>query len=326
MLNIAHPRVESMRDNVQIQKFLLKSLAFALINSLILLALLLYFSGKNRDIHLDVASSESNLLVTGDNQHYDIAILGTSRGRVFSRDDNHRLVEGILNKKVVNLSKGGGGGLMPAKLHLSHFYHRGNTVKQIVYLIDPWIFYSPINNDQNNFFLRDEPFELAVLWQLITDKYPMKTILSYLQKIAVKDWQKISKYAGENLTKGTLNHIDADKINKARTYYEGRYVEGGFARYSQFVDTINRLAEQNNSKITYIILPLLIDNFPGIERVEQKLSAVAESKKHVDVLNLSNAMQSQEYYYDHMHFNTQGISYFTRKYLSQLTTTQMDTP
>lgn len=136
---------------MQILTFLKKAAAFAIINTIILVATLVYFSGKNRNIHLNIANTESNLLSMGENQHYDFAILGTSRGRVFSRDDNHEHVEKLLNKSFINLAKGGGGGLMPAKLHLSHFYSRGNTVDQIFYLIDPWIFYSPINNEKNNF-------------------------------------------------------------------------------------------------------------------------------------------------------------------------------
>ncbi|BHH84746.1 hypothetical protein [Desulforhopalus sp. 52FAK] len=304
---------------MQIQRFILKSMAFALINSIILLALLLYFSGENRNTHLDIAESESNLLVTGENQHYDVALLGTSRGRVFSRDTNHQRVEELLNKKVVNLSKGGGGGLMPAKLHLSHFFHRGNSVDQIFYLVDPWVFYSPINNDRNNFFLRDEPFELAIFWQLLVDKYPLKTILAYLQKIAVNDWAEISRYAGAGLTEGTLHHIDSEKIDKARIYYAGRYDPNGFEKYSQFVDTINGMAEEQGATITYIILPLLIENFPGIDRVAEKLQIVAHKNSHVSFLNLSTKMQSPTYYYDHMHFNTRGIDYFTSTFLLPIT-------
>jgi hypothetical protein len=203
---------------------------------------------------------------------------------------------------------------MPAKVHLTHFYRRGNTVDQIFYLVDPWVFYSPINNEKNNFFLRDEPFEISILWQLLLDRYPLDTILSYIQKIGVKDWNTISRYAGPGLTKGELKKIDTEKIKKARVYYKGRYDDDGFKRYSQFADKINEIAKENNSKITYIMLPLLISDFPGIETVHLKLEQAAEKNNHVSYVNLSNQMQSPIYFYDHMHFNTKGILFFASQF------------
>ena len=313
-------------SNMQIQRFLKKAIAFAVINIVILLALLFYFSGQNRSIQLESKNTESNLLSIGENQHYDIGILGTSRGRVFSRDDNHLRVEQLLGKRLVNLSKGGGGGLMPAKLHLSHFYSRGNAVDHIFYLVDPWVFYSPINNEKNNFFLRDEPFEISILWQLIVDRYPLATILSYLQMIAEKDWKTISRYEGAGLTKGTLKEIDSIKIDKARAYYKSRYGKNSFDRYSRFVDIINNTAKKHNSAVTYIILPLLIPDFPGIDDVAKKLKAAAAANSHVTLVNFSNKMQSAEYYYDHMHFNEKGVTFFTEQVLAPLLNVTLPLP
>lgn len=312
--------------NMQIQRFLQKAVAFVVINSVILLALLLYFSGKNRSIRLDIKETESNLLSIGENQHYDIGILGTSRGRVFSRDDNHLRVEDLLGKRLVNLAKGGGGGLMPAKLHLSHFYSRGNSVDHIFYLVDPWVFYSPINNEKNNFFLRDEPFEISIFWQLIVDRYPLATILSYLQMIAEDDWETLSGYEGAGLTKGTLKEIDREKIDTARTYYKSRYGKNSFQKYSKFVDIINSSAKENNSAITYIILPLLISDFPGIGDVAKKLQAAADANSHVTFVNFSDKMQSPGYYYDHMHFNEKGVTFFTEQVLAPLLGVNLPSP
>ena len=301
---------------MQIRKFFQKAAAFTIINTIICLAALFTFSGKNRNIQLEIANTESNLLTMGENHHYDFAILGTSRGRVFSRDDNHQRVEKILGKHFINLSKGGGGGLMPAKLHLAHFYSRNNSVDQIFYLVDPWIFYSPINNEKNTFFLRDEPFEISILWQLLLDRYPLDTILTYIQKIAEHDWDSISRYAGPGLTQGSLKKINTEKINTARSYYAGRYEQNSFYRYSQFVDTINAIAQEGGSKITYIMLPLLISHFPGIDAVDLKLQEAAENNNNVTYVNFSNEMQSPGYFYDHMHFNTTGITFFSSQVLA----------
>lgn len=303
---------------MQARTFLFKVAIFGLLNTAILLSVLMFFSGRNRDIQLAIADTESNLLVISENQHYDVALLGTSRGRVFSRDGNHQLVETLLGKRLINLAKGGGGGLMPAKLHLSYFYSRGNSVDHIFYLVDPWVFFSAINNENNTFFLRDEPFELSILWQLLIDHYPLDRVFSYLQMIAVNDWQAISHYAGPGLTDGTLKKIEGHKLKKAREYYLQRYGKDSFARYSQYVDKIDELAAENGSKITYIMLPLLIVDFPGIAEVDRKLRDAAAGNYHVTYYNMATDMQNRLFFYDHMHFNKKGIRVFTEQVIAPI--------
>lgn len=297
---------------MQATRLIHKLLIFTVLNGFLMGAVLWFFSGQNRHIHLDNSETESNLLVIRDDEHFDVALLGTSRGRVFSRDDNHRLIEEIIDRNVINLSKGGGGGLMPAELHLSFFYHRGNQADHIVYLVDPWVFFSPINNEDNDFFLRNEPFELYVLWKLIRQGYPANRISSYLQEIAEKDWPSISKYAAPGLTERTLKTIDEKKLDKARQHYRSKFIENGFEKYSRFVDAINTLVKRNNGRITYVMLPMLIPDFPGMARVDRKLKAAARQNGHVAYYNCSDRMKDRQYFYDHMHFNKTGIAYFAR--------------
>jgi hypothetical protein len=181
--------------------------------------------------------------------------------------------------------------------------------------VDPWVFFSAINNEENDFFLRDEPFELSILWKLIADRYPPDRISSYLQMIAVDDWAGISRYACPGLTEGTLKKIYSAKLEKARQHYLECYGDAGFERYSPFVDRINALAEKHGSRITYVMLPLLIPDFPGLAQVDRKLRAAADRSPRVAYYNLAAAMQDRRFYYDHMHFNTTGIAWFAKNVL-----------
>ncbi len=308
--------------DIQSKKFILKVVVFSLLNLAMMITLLLFFSGRNRDIRLNNWETESNLLVTGQNEHYDLAILGTSRGRVFSRDSNHITMENILGKRVINLSKGGGGGLMPAKVHLAHFYRRGNRADHVIYFIDPWIFFCPINNENNTFFLRDEPFEISILSDLVLNRFPSERIISYLQMIAVDDWKIISRYAAPGLDKLTLKAIDPVKLEDARKHYLELYDYDKFERYCSFISDINRLAKEYNSRITYITLPILMEDFPGAREVDEKLKQIVKlndrdttSKEIVGYYNLIDKMHDREFFYDHMHFNNKGVAYFTKTYL-----------
>lgn len=302
---------------MQPKQFIFKLAIFSFLNLAIMLSLLFFFSGRNRDIRLKNWETESNLLVTGKNEHYDIAILGTSRGRVFSRDSNHLTIEQILGKKVINLSKGGGGGVMPAMIHLAHFFRRGNSVDQIIYFIDPWIFFCPINNENNTFFLRDEPFEIAILKDLVINRFPSQRIISYLQMIAVDDWQSIGRYAAPGLDKLTLKAIDPLKLQEAKNHYLGLYDYDRFNHYIKFVSDINILARENKSRITYITLPILMKDFPGAKEVDKKLKEISK-KEGVGYYNFIDKMQDRHFFYDHMHFNNKGVAYFTKNYLEPI--------
>ena len=306
---------------MQARLLIKKCVLFLLLNIGILGGVLWIFSGAHRDLYMGNGETESNLLVMGGDHtpaRYGITLLGTSRGRVFSRDNNHRLMEEILGQKVINLSKGGGGGLMPAELHLAYFFHRGNRADHVVYLVDPWVFFSPVNNEENDFFLRDEPFELFILWKLIADGYPANRISSYLQMIAVRDWREISTYAAPGLTKGTIENIDRQKLIDARKYYLSKYVDKGFEKYSRFVDVINAKAGQEGARVTYVMLPMLIPDFPGMDRVDRKLRQAAARNAHVAYHDMSGAMHNRRFFYDHMHFNTTGVAYFTRHVLAPI--------
>lgn len=304
-----------LMPHADIPRFLLKGVVFAALNGLVLMGLLGFFSGQHRDIRLSYAQSESNLLTTGGNDHYGAVLLGTSRGRVLSRDGNHPRLEGILGRRVANLSKGGGGGLMPADLHLSHFLDRGNRTDHVIYLVDPWVFFSEINNEENDFFLRDEPFELNILGKLIRGGYPTNRIYSYLQMITVTDWEGVSRYAAPGLTDGTLGRIDPVTMEKARQHYLSKYDLRNFARYSRYVERINDQAARNNAQVTYIMVPILMPDFPGAEEVDRFLTQVAARTQGVTYYNCISAMHDRRFFYDHMHFNRDGIARFAEEVL-----------
>lgn len=306
--------------------FLLKIVLFFLINFGLLTAVLLYCSGRHSDIRIPVSETESNIFSVAPNSHYDLVLLGTSRSRVFSRDGNHQVMETILGRKVANLSKGGGGGLMPAEIHLKHFFDRGNSTEHIIYLLDPWIFFAAINNENNAFFLRDEPFELSIFLHLLRERYPLKRLSAYLQMIPDRDWQELSRYKEPGMAFRTLKKINAEKQEKARAYYLKTYKDGDFARYSCYLEKIHNLARKNNCRLSFVLLPILMEDFPGAEKVDARLRKFTDKNRDVTYWNLISALQDQSLFYDHMHFNRTGITRFCENVLLPLISTDDKMP
>ena len=300
--------------------FFLKIGGFLLFNLILLFVVLIVCSGRHRNIHFPVQETESNLFSILPDKHYKVVLLGTSRGRVFSRDANHSLMEKTLGAEVANLSKGGGGGLMPAELHLKHFFDRGSTTDHIVYLIDPWVFFAAINNEENEFFLRDEPFELSIFLHLLKDRYPLHRLSSYLQMIPDRDWAELSRYKEPGMDKVTLKAIDPEKQEEARSYYQKTYLQGNFQRYSGYLDKIAKLAQEHDCQLTFIMLPILMDNFPGADRVDMTLQTFTGSHTRWKYYNLISTMQDRHFFYDHMHFNRRGVYEFCKGVLKPVIT------
>jgi hypothetical protein len=93
------------------------------------------------------------------------------------------------------------------------------------------------------------------------------------------------------------------------------YEDGDAKRYFSYIDKIVKLAEQHHSRITFILLPILMKDFPGAAEVDRKLQLVAAADPNVSYYNMIGTMQDRHFFYDHMHFNRIGITAFATKVL-----------
>lgn len=297
--------------------FLLKALLFAGINLVLLIALLEYASGRKSASKLPNWKTESDLMVMRDGQHYDFTILGTSRGRTFSRDSNHVVVEQILGKHFINLSKGASSGVIPAELFLRYFYSRGNSTDHIVYCIDPWVVYDRKSNEENGFFTISEPFELGLLTEMIKMHLPVKQDMMYCKSIWSDKW----KTAGQERKVhafDTLRVISEHSLDKARAHYDSLIDMDNFARYSRHLEEIIQLAHAHGAIISFVIVPSMLHHFPGKPALVDFLTKQAAAQPNVYFYDFSEEMADRRYFYDHNHFNRNGVVYFTANYLQKI--------
>ena len=134
--------------------------------------------------------TDSNLLIIPEHQRFDLLVFGTSRGRALSRWKNHLLMETILNMRVLNLSKTGGGGPVWTRIFLDYFYHRHNTADRILYFIDPWVLFSSAwNEDLCSVMLEEEPFRYRFFFDTIAAKTRWPCLVMHLRGYLTRKWR-----------------------------------------------------------------------------------------------------------------------------------------
>ena len=111
-------------------------------------------------------------------QHYDLVVLGTSHAGEMKLNTHLQLTEKLLNKKVSVLAKASGG-ILPNKTFLELFFDRGNDADTILVFIDPFMFSSKETNE-STVALRNESFDKDFFQKIITERYSLKAIMSYI--------------------------------------------------------------------------------------------------------------------------------------------------
>ncbi|HTF06146.1 MAG TPA: hypothetical protein VK826_19080 [Bacteroidia bacterium] len=295
--------------------FLKKVLLFSLLNFFLLWGVLAYFSGRKSSPKRNNGTTESNLAVMENGEHYDIAILGASRGRGMSRDSNHTILESMLNKRIINLSKGGGGGVVPAEMFLTYFYNRENTADHIIYFLDPQVMYDAENNEKNGSFMATEPFELGLLAEMISMRLPIQQQMIYLKSIWSDNWEDLTR---KKRTLDTLREIDYVGLEKVRKRYDSLIDMDNFVRYSAYAHDIIALARSHNATVSIVMLPFLMKDFPGKGPVADFFKKEAATQSGVYFYDFTEEMRDRLYFYDHAHFNRNGMIYFTKNYLEKI--------
>lgn len=253
--------------------------------------------------------TESNLFLIPTGRRYDIVLLGTSHGRIFSRSGNHARVENILGASILNLSMGGGRGAYATRIFFDYFLRRGNTADTIVYFIDPWVLYSSTWNEENDLF-SDEPITFDFLTFIIRRGVNVATIANYLKTKISWDWVTRSPIPDTE----NANHLDSINNEAVARRIESLYPDGlsetNFRKYREELKAIMQTAKDRRVRLVFIIPTTLLGDLSGEDALKQTLA-----DSGAEWYDLSNAVTDPRLYSDHDHLNTKGIVQFTEDYL-----------
>ena len=292
------------------RRFLFKVTLIMMVNVGAGLAVLALHDARLKYTHWE---TDSVLLTTPRNTAFDVAFLGSSHAYLFSRlQKNHEVTERVLGLRLFNLGLPTGGGIRPARFMLENFHERGNTVKQVVYFLDPFVFFSTGANDSHK-FIYFEPLQFPFLKKMILDRYPLRSILTYIRSKFTYDW--FFQHA-EPLEEQTYA-LDAQAVQEARIHarmdslYGDGLREENFLRYAGEMKKIIDYCKANGMVLHVIVPPTLLGPEPGAARM---FAWLEEQKKAggLDVRDCSGALPDPKYYYNLDHLNTAGVERFMR--------------
>lgn len=262
------------------------------------------------------SETESDLMIIPAAKRFDLVILGTSHGRIFARDNNHDQVQTLLERKVLNLSKGSGAGIMPMRLFLSCFFEKKNKANAIVYFLDPWVFYSASWNE-NNICGIEEPLRLDFLMKMARFGFSRDAISSY---VVYKFQHQIvnSKIAGRPPKDGNfsgLERVNPVSVGKSlQILYPDGLDSTRCLKYRRELEELVSMAEAHGSKVLFATPATLLGNIPGLPEMKAFLADL-KTRHPIEYQDFTYSIQDPKFFYDHDHLNTPGIRLFTSQFL-----------
>ena len=282
----------------------------------ILIAVLYSFSEIVKNRSFEQHETESNLLVMKEDTKYDVLFVGISHARNFSRHNNHQRVEGLLGEKIFNIGQGGGAcGVNEQLFYLDYFYHKGNSVRKVVYILSPPLMYSndlPIAS--NTFDLEPFDFHFLSRYMFFETENKGERVINYLQSKVSKKWLSHTPYSLDEKVE-ELDSLDYNIVKEGqKSAYNDSLKKVRFVKSSKRIEETIELAINNGSEVLLIIPPALFGKWNSHENVLEYAKKMAV-KNTVKYLDLSESVLKPKYYYDHHHLNSKGIDYFVSVFL-----------
>lgn len=253
--------------------------------------------------------TDSVLEVMPHRTKYGAVILGTSHAYLLSRfRDNHAILERELGDHVFNMALPAAGGARPTRLLLEEFLARGNTADRLIYFIEPFVFFSPGDNDQHK-FVYYEPLRPGFLLRLIRDGYPWQRVFTYVRSKFSLEWIGQRPEVMMRHDYQLSPPIDPERVRKrlASLYLEG-ISNDTFNKYAQELRRIVETATGAGMRVYLLPPPTLIGHEPGMPQLEKFIEALADDHSFV-YRDLTFSITEPRYYYDLDHLNTMGVEH-----------------
>lgn len=252
--------------------------------------------------------TDSILLVMPEGEHRDVAILGTSHAYVISRFREHgEAAEAALGRSIFNMAIPQGGGITPARFYLESYFEDGNTLDDVVYFLDPFVFFTAGSSDSHK-FVYFEPFRLRFFAKMVANGYNYQQIITYVRSKFSTFWifqrpdplvHHVRGYPSELVTPERIER------RMLTLYPEGLRPEV-FARFQPEFLKILALCQARGARLHVAVPPTLMGPETGHAEMMAWLQPLAD-RGEFTLHDWSNAIPSPERYYNLDHLNLSGV-------------------
>jgi len=286
---------------------------FAVLNAALAVVVL---KAHESTLHYTRWETDSNLLIMPESEHRDVVILGTSHAYVCARFQEHQAAtERELGRTVFNMAIAQGGGIKPARFYLETYFEQGNTAGHVLYLLDPFVFFTAGSNEKHRFVYM-EPFRFHFLAKMIRNGYNYQQIVTYIRSKFRSQWlfQKpdllihhVRGYPPELVT--------PERIEKRMgTLYPDGLQDEVFERYQQEFLKIVALCKSRGAQMNVAVPPTLLGPETGHAAMMAWLEAL-RVRGDITLDDFSTAITDPQRYYNLDHLNLSGIEAFMGQYL-----------
>ena len=298
--------------------FLIKLGLFLALNAAVALAALVILDTR---YSFEQYETDSLLLSTPRNTHFDLVILGTSHARVFNRiKHNHDFLTHELDMKILNLAIPFGGGVLLEKMYVANFFDCGNETDTILYFLDPFVFFSPMVNKYHK-FVYYEPFRLSFLIRMLKNRMPPERIFTYIRSKFSYRWvtQKPGLVAYDDITLDTYGiELDPERMRaRAESLYPDGLNETYFAQYGAALGEILEMARQHGCRTIIAFSPSLLGREKGAPRLLELLDTYRE-QYDFEFHDFTDAIPDEKLYSDYDHLNSKGVEVLVAQFIKPI--------
>ena len=260
--------------------------------------------------------TDSNLMIMPEAEHRDVVILGTSHAYVCARFKEHQeATERELGRTVFNMAIAQGGGIKPARFYLETYFEAGNTVDHVVYMLDPFVFFTAGSNEKHRFVYM-EPLRFYFLAKMLRNGYNYQQIVTYIRSKFRTQWlfQKpdvlihhVKGYPPELVTPARIQK------RMGSLYPDGLHDEV-FERYQAEFLKIVGLCRARGAQLNVVVPPTLLGQESGHASMMAWLETLRD-QGDISLDDFSTVITDPGRYYNLDHLNLSGIEELMGQYL-----------